>query len=163
MSQSFARNRSRLHFGAAALLLAVSTGLAPLPVGAAGPDFLAGSVVSLPADIEDVRVVGNWTDAEGKTGVYRIVVVRTGSSTIVARLFVQWLTYPVGGTSGEVLSTVEIDQVRQLGANIVDYTFEDGGSELQIHLTLSKAGDADREYEVIIRAADDYRFEPAGN
>src|SRR5690606_15991412 len=62
----------------------------------AAADEIADGVATLPGAVEDVRVGGTW-DKDGKTGAYRIVVARTGTDKITARMFVQWVAYDDAG------------------------------------------------------------------
>jgi hypothetical protein len=144
----------------AAALLAMA--LVPIATRAFA-DPLAAGIAAMPPDVEDVRVVGSWAMPEGKTGVYRLIVARSGTQTVTARLFLQWISYPASAPAGEIVAGVEISELRDLAVNVLDYRIETGPNELVVFLTLSKPGEAEREYELIVRAADDYKFRPQSN
>lgn len=141
-----------------ALITGFSVGLA----GAAFADEIADGVATLPGAIEDVRIGGSW-EADGKSGSYRIVIVRVGSETVTARLFVQWIAYGDNGTP-TVDKTVEIRELADLKVDVVDYTSESDADGLSVFLeTLNPNGEVDESYELHLFSPTDYRFGPATN
>lgn len=126
-------------------------------------DPLADQVATLPSDVEDVRILGTWQNGTD-TGVYRVVVTRTGTTDLSARMFVQWIAYPPGETVGKVTATTELKELGPLATNITDYTFEIDPEMLVIHLETSKAdGSQQQPYVAMIRSPDSYTFGPPSN
>jgi hypothetical protein len=138
-----------------ALLLAVAS--AP-----AHADAILDGLKTLPGNVEDVRVGGTW-DADGKNGIYRVIVSRSGGDTVTARLFVQWVSYDdTGGATVE--NTIEIKEMADLKVDIVDFTSESDGDGLSVFLqTLNPNGDSDQNYELFVTSPTQYRFGPASN
>lgn len=59
--------------------------LVAIPAAHARADALADRIGQMPAEVEETRLVGEWTEGT-ETGTYRIVVVRTGLQEVRARL-----------------------------------------------------------------------------
>ncbi len=125
-------------------------------------DDLADGVAAIPGAVEDVRIGGTW-EANGNSGVYRIVVTRSGGNEITARLFVQWVAYQADG--GTVVShSIEIKEFAELGVDIDDYTSESDSDGLAVYIrTINPAGSDDLSYELFVFSPDDYRFGSASN
>jgi hypothetical protein len=123
-------------------------------------DAVADRVQAMPAEVEEVRLVGEWA-AEGKAGVFRIVVVRAGTTEIRARFFVQWIAYAQAGPSVE--ATTEIAEVSELGADVKETTVEMDRDRLVLTFDLAGGNGVEGTYEAIVRAPGDYRFQKAGN
>ena len=149
---------------AAAVMLALVAG--PMAIAITTPswaDPLADQVAALPSDVEDVRILGTWQNGTD-TGVYRVVVTRTGTTDLSARMFVQWIAYPPGETVGKVTATTELKELGPLATNITDYTFEIDPEMLVIHLETSKAdGSQQQPYVAMIRSPESYTFGPPSN
>jgi len=125
-------------------------------------DEILDGVTKMPGAVEDVRIGGTWTN-EGKNGAYRIIVSRTGGDNVMARLFVQWVEYQDGGEA-KVQNTIEIKELADLKADIVDYTSESDDQGLSVYIeTIDPSGNTDANYELHIKAPDDYRFGPTSN
>ena len=125
-------------------------------------DGIADGVATLPGAVEDVRIAGTW-QADGKSGVYRMVIARTGGEAVTARLFVQWIAY---GEAGEATleNTNEIVEFATLGLDIIDYVSESDAEGLSAYVeTIDPQGGANEQYELFVFAPDDYRFGPATN
>jgi hypothetical protein len=138
-----------------ALMLAVA-----LP--SARADALLDGLKTLPGNVEDVRVGGTW-DADGKNGIYRIIVSRSGGDTVTARLFVQWVSYDDTG-GAKVEDTVEIQELADLKVDIVDFTSESDSDGLSVFIqTLNPNGDSDLNYELFVTSPTQHRFGPASN
>jgi hypothetical protein len=146
------------------LAVVLALGLAvPLAISTAAADPLADQVAALQTDIEDVRILGTWENGT-ESGVYRVIVTRTGTANLSARMFVQWITYPPGETAGKVTATSELKELGPLATNITDYTFEIDPEMLVIHLQTSKAdGSSEQPYVAMIRSPESYTFGPPSN
>lgn len=125
-------------------------------------DDLADGIAAIPGAVEDVRIGGTW-EADGDSGIYRIVVSRSGGNEITARLFVQWVAYrPAGGVS--VVRSIEIAEFGALGVDIEDFASESDADGLAVFIrTIDPAGGNDLAYELFVFGPDDYRFGPASN
>lgn len=140
-----------------ALVASVVTALAP-----ARADEVADGIATMPGGVEDVRIGGTWQDGS-KSGVYRLVIVRTGGNAVTARLFVQWVAY---GDTGEatVEHSMEITEFAELSLDIVDYVSESDAEGLSVYIeTIDPEGAASEQYELFIFAPGDYRFGTATN
>jgi hypothetical protein len=143
-----------------ALVSAVLCVLALAPPAFADP--LADGVAAIPGGVEDIRIGGTW-DKGGKSGAYRIVITRSGGDAVVARLFIQWITYDDSGEA-TVLNSIEIKEFADLKADIIDYTSESDADGLSVYLeTIDPTGKADESYELQVFSPTDYRFGPASN
>jgi hypothetical protein len=130
-----------------------------LPVSA---DELLDGLKTLPGNVDDVRVGGTW-DRDGKSGIYRVIVARSGGDAITARLFIQWVAYEDDG-SLTVQDTVEIQELADLKVDIVDFTSESDNDGLSVFLqTLDPDGSADGNYELIVSSPTQHKFAPASN
>ena len=100
---------------------------------------------------------------DGKSGVYRVIVSRSGGDVITARLFIQWVAYDdTGGAT--VTDTVEIKEFADLKVDIVDFTSESDANGLSVYLqTLDPNGSADQNYELIVTSPTQHKFGPASN
>jgi hypothetical protein len=125
-------------------------------------DPVTDGISAMPAGIEDVRIGGTW-EKEGKTGAYRIVISRSGGDTVVARLFVQWISYTTGGDA-TVDTTIEIKEITEKKIDIVDYTSESDQDGLSVYIeTIDPSGNGDQNYELHITSPTDYKFGPTSN
>jgi hypothetical protein len=125
-------------------------------------DALSDGAATIPGGVEDVRIGGTW-QAGGKSGVYRIVIARTGGETVTARLFVQWIAYRDAGEAS-VEKSMEINEVAAQGLDVVDYVSESDADGLAVYLqTIDAADGTNEQYELYIFGPDDYRFGPATN
>ena len=141
-----------------AAAIAVTLALS-LPVSA---DELLDGLKTLPGNVDDVRVGGTW-DRDGKSGVYRVIVARSGGDAITARLFIQWVAYEDDG-SLTVQDTIEIQELDDLKVDIVDFTSESDNDGLSVFLqTLDPDGSADGNYELIVGSPTQHKFGPASN
>jgi hypothetical protein len=141
------------------LLLAVALLVASAPARA---DAILDGLKTLPGNVEDVRVGGTW-DEEGKNGIYRVIVSRSGGDAVTARLFVQWVSYDDTG-GAKVESTIEIKGLADLKVDIVDFTSESDNDGLSVFLqTLNPSGESDQNYELFVTSPTQYRFGPASN
>jgi hypothetical protein len=145
----------------ATVVAAVIAGFLALPHPASADDLLDG-LKTLPGSVEDVRVGGTW-DRDGKSGIYRVIVSRSGGDAITARLFVQWVAYEDDG-SLSVQDTIEIQELADLKVDIVDFTSESDADGLSVFLqTLDPDGSADGNYELIVTSPTQHKFGPASN
>jgi hypothetical protein len=142
-----------------ALLLAVAIALPGAPAFA---DAILDGLKTLPGNVEDVRVGGTW-DENGKNGIYRVIISRSGGDAVMARLFVQWVSYDDTG-GAKVENTIEIKEFAELKVDIVDFTSESDGDGLSVFLqTLNPNGESDQNYELFVTSPTQYRFGPASN
>lgn len=127
--------------------------LAPaLPVRA---DALADRIAQMPGEVEEARIVGDWVDGD-EAGAYRLVVVRTGVTEIRTRLFVQWLVFAETGT--RVKATQEIEELAELGGDLVETNIDVRDGALVLTLELGGPEKVAGTYEVIVRAPGDTVF-----
>lgn len=127
---------------------------------AARADAIADRVAQMPGEVEEVRMVGEWSDA-GEAGAYRIVVVRAGLTEVRSRLFVQWVLFGEAGT--RVKATTEIEELAELGADIKETTVETDDGKLVLTMELGGGDKVEGTYEAIVSGPGDYRFQKAGN
>lgn len=146
-----------------AIAVAMVVLAAGLPVRSAGADELLDGLKTLPGSVEDVRVGGTWTRG-GQSGVYRVIVSRTGGDAIAARLFIQWVAF---GEVGEatVTDTIEIPEFAALGVDIIDFTTESDSRALQVFIRTLDPNNTggDLNYELVVNSPTQYRFRPASN
>jgi hypothetical protein len=129
---------------------------------AARSDQLSDGVALLPGPVEDVRVGGTW-DRDGQSGIYRIVVARSGGNDVVARLFIQWVAYHNDGNS-TLIDSIEIDDLAALGIDIIDFISESDADGLTVYIQADNPDpDGDQSFELFVFAPDDYMFGPASN
>jgi hypothetical protein len=141
-------------------MLALVAGLAVARPALADP--LADGLKALPGNVEDVRIGGSW-DREGKSGVYRILVARSGGDLVTARLFVQWIAYDDNGGS-VVQDTVEIQELAALNVDISDFTSDSDSSTLKVTIqTRDPNGPADKTYVLTVTSPTHHTFTPASN
>ena len=123
-------------------------------------DPLLDGIGKLPGAVEDMRIGGTW-ERNGKSGVYRVVITRSGGDIVIARLFVQWIAHHGGDVS--VDDTIEIKELGALKVDVVDYTFDSDQTGLSVQLeTIDPNGNADQTYELHVASPTEYKFGPAG-
>jgi hypothetical protein len=133
-----------------------------LSVGGARADAILDGLKTLPGNVEDVRVGGTW-DEDGKNGIYRVIISRSGGDTVTARLFVQWVSYDDTG-GAKVENTIEIKELAALNVDIVDFTSESDSDGLSVFIqTLNPNGESDQNYELFVSSPTQHRFGPASN
>jgi hypothetical protein len=136
--------------------------LAVVPPAFAQSDSLIDSLNALPGNIEDVRIVGSWNQG-GQSGVYRVLVARSGGDMVTARLFLQWLVYDDNG-GAKVTDTIEIQEFAQLNVDIVDFNSSSDGNPLTINIqTLDPNGNADKNYLLTVNSPTQHTLTPASN
>ena len=141
------------------LAIAAAVALAASPTLA---DELADGLATMPGAVEDVRIGGTW-QADGKSGVHRIVIARSGGNAVTARLFIQWVAY---GDTGEttVEHSMEITEFDDLDFDIVDYVSESDADGLSVYIeSIDPVGATSEQFELFVFGVDDYRFGPATN
>jgi hypothetical protein len=130
--------------------------------GSAVADDVADQVAAMPGGVEDVSIGGSWQDGD-RNGAYRLVVTRTGSEKIPARLFIQWIAY---GDSGQaiVADSIEIKELTELGVDVANLSTEADDQGLSVFVdTMSGTGDVGETYELHVFSPTDYMFGPASN
>jgi hypothetical protein len=140
----------------------MAAGLAFAAASPSHADPLLDGLKTLPGNVEDVRVGGTW-DRDGKTGIYRIIVSRSGGDVVTARLFIQWVAYnDTGGAT--VQDTEEIQELADLKVDIVDFTSESDANALSVYIqTLDPNGTDDQNYQLTVTSPSQHRFGPASN
>jgi hypothetical protein len=148
----------RSTFAVAAVILSLGA-----PLHSAFADAVLDGIKTLPGSVEDVRIGGTW-DRDGKSGVYRVIISRSGGDAITARLFIQWVAYGEAGDAG-VQDTIEIPEFAALNVDIVDFTTEsdDGGLQVFIQTLDPNGSGSDLNYELTVSSPTQYRFGPASN
>lgn len=134
-------------------------------------DSLGDVVSALPVEITDIRLVGEWTRkmeaAEGEpaateTGLYRTIIVTDTANGGASRLFIQWLQNGEVGPS--LIGTIEIPELAELNVVIYDFTYEADDDGLALYLDTYEVGNGTESgYELFVRKADDYIFQPISN
>lgn len=125
-------------------------------------DEVSDGIAAMPGGVEDVRIGGTW-QGDGKSGVYRVVVARSGGNAITARLFVQWIAY---GDTGDatVEHSMEISEFDDLDLDVVDYVTESDADGLSVYIeSIDPEGAGSEQFELFIFGRDDYRFGTATN
>jgi hypothetical protein len=146
-----------LHALSLTILLAVSA----VPTLARADPILDG-ITNLPGSVEDVRIVGSWNQGS-QSGVYRVLVSRSGGDLVTARMFVQWIAYDDNG-GANVVNTVEIQEFAQLGVDIVDFSSSSDAGPLTINIqTLDPNGNADKNYVLTVNSPTQHSLAPASN
>jgi hypothetical protein len=146
-----------LHALSLTILLAVSA----VPTLAQADPILDG-ITNLPGSVEDVRIVGSWNQGS-QSGVYRVLVSRSGGDLVTARMFVQWIAYDDNG-GANVVNTVEIQEFAQLGVDIVDFSSSSDAGPLTINIqTLDPNGNADKNYVLTVNSPTQHSLAPASN
>jgi hypothetical protein len=125
-------------------------------------DAVLDGLKTLPGSIEDVRVGGTW-DQGGKSGIYRIIVSRSGGDPITARLFIQWVAYDDNG-GATVTDTIEIKEFAALNVDIQDFTSDSDSSSLTVYIqTLDPNSDNNPNYQLVVNSPSHYKFGLAPN
>ena len=146
------------------LIVGLVAGLAAAG-GGAGPaaaDPVAEGVAQIPGVVDEVRIGGTWSGGD-RSGVYRIVVARSGGDQVTARLFVQWVAFADDG-GAMVTHSMEIPEFAALGVDIDDFTSESDSDGLAVFIrTVDPDGADDLAYELYVFSPTDYRFDVATN
>jgi len=125
-------------------------------------DAILDGVAALPGAIEEVRVAGSWY-RDDKSGVYRVVIARSGGNAVAARMFVQWVAYQQDG-SATLENTIEIKELADLKVDVLDFTSESDEDGLAVYIqTVNPNGSQDENYELFILSPTEYRFGPTTN
>jgi len=142
---------------AALLALLLTAGTVARPALA---DALLDGLKALPGTVEDVRVGGTW-ERGGKSGIYRIIVSRSGGDPITARLFVQWVAYDDNG-GASVTDTIEIKEFADLKVDVQDFTSDSDSTTLTVDIqTLDPNSSNNPTYELVVTSPTQYKFGPA--
>jgi hypothetical protein len=125
-------------------------------------DAVLDGLKTLPGSVEDVRVGGTW-DQGGKSGIYRIIVSRSGGDPITARLFIQWVAYDDSG-GATVTDTIEIKEFAALNVDIQDFSSDSDSNKLTVDIqTLDPNSENNPTYELVVSSPTQYKFGPAQN
>jgi hypothetical protein len=129
-------------------------------------DSVLAAVQSLPTPIEDVQVVGPWTDGD-KSGVWRTIMLQVGPPDKESyRFFIQQLEK--SGAATTVLTTTEIKEVTAVNGAIVGYRADEPSEDDTTGLTLffdivPSDGEISETYELHYFKDQPYTFGPATN
>jgi len=125
-------------------------------------DDIADGVATMPGAVEDVRIGGTW-DRGSSSGLYRIVVTRSGGNTITARLFVQWVAFDDDGGS-TLIDSIEIEEVGELGIDVIDYISDSDGDGLSVFIQADNPAEPDVDsFELFVFSTSSYMFDVATN
>jgi hypothetical protein len=143
-------------------VLALGLALGLLVAGPVRADEVADGVAAIPGAVDEVRIGGTWAEGDD-SGVYRIVITRSGGDQVTARLFVQWVAYTDDGGAA-VTNSIEIEEFAALNVDIDDFTSESDADGLSVFIrTIDPAGADDLAYELFVFSPSEYRFGPATN
>ena len=129
-------------------------------------DGVLAAIQALPTPIEDVQVVGPWSDGD-KSGVWRTVMLQVGPPEKESyRFFIQQIDKSAGSTG--VLSTTEIKEINSVNGAIVGYRADEPSEEDTTGLTLffdivPSDGEIAETYELHYFKDQPYTFGPATN
>ena len=144
------------HAFAKPALLALVLAFAAAPAFA---DPLPDNVAAIDPSIREIRVPGGW-EKDGKKGLYRVVLSRSGDGT--SHLFVQWLALGADGTPS-LERSIEIAEVAAQKLAVSDFTTDlEGGLAVFVAIA-NPSGDDPASYELIVEDDGSYRFGPASN
>ncbi len=144
-------------------VLALGLALGLLVTAPVRADEVADGVAAIPGAVDEVRIGGTWADGDNNSGVYRIVVTRSGGDEVTARLFVQWVAYDDDGGAA-VQHSIEIKEFADLNVDIDDFSSESDADGLSVFIrTIDPNGTNDLAYELFVFSPTDYRFGPATN
>lgn len=125
-------------------------------------DTLADTVQALDPSVQDIRIAGTW-EKDGRKGVYRIVVARSGTPKPSARMFVQWIATGVDGSQA-VERSIEVTELAKLKLDISDFVAETDPDGLSVFVeVIDPSQDTDQSYELFVEDDGTYRFGPASN
>lgn len=138
---------------------------APATTEAGRDPTVAAAVEGLAALIEDVQVVGPWSEGE-RQGVWRTVMVQSPADETAYHFFVQQLEGT--GTDLSVRATTEITEINEVDGAIVGYRADEPGPEQPSGLTLffdilPADGEIAETYELHFAPDVPYMFGPASN
>jgi hypothetical protein len=143
-------------------VLALGLALGLLVAGPLRADEVGDGVAAIPGAVDEVRIGGTWAD-DGDSGVYRIVITRSGGDQVTARLFVQWVAYDEDG-GATVRHSVEIKEFADLNVDIDDFTSESDEDGLSVFIRTIDPGDNnDQSYQLFVFSPTNYRFGLATN
>ncbi|KQT48797.1 hypothetical protein ASG43_08075 [Aureimonas sp. Leaf454] len=133
--------------------------------GAVASDDAIKAVETLLTEIEDVQVVGPWTEGE-RNGVWRTVMMQVKGKEDVYRFFIQQLERVNGAQT--ILSTTEIKEVQSVNGAIVGYRADEPTEGETNSLTLffdivPSDGEIAETYELHFTKDSPYTFGPATN
>lgn len=125
----------------------------------------AAAATSLPTMIEDVQVVGPWTET-GKSGVWRTIMMQVGATKESYRFFVQRIEK--AGETSSVRSTTEIKEIPGVNGTIIGYRADEPSAEnsggLSLFFDIVPAdGEIAETYELHFQNDTSYTFGPATN
>jgi hypothetical protein len=138
---------------------------APAPAPAAASDDAMKAVETLLTEIEDVQVVGPWTEGT-RSGVWRTVMMQVKGKDDVYRFFIQQIERANGEQT--ILSTTEIKEVQGVKGAIVGYRADEPTEGETNSLTLffdivPSDGEIAETYELHFTKDAPYTFGPATN
>lgn len=135
------------------------------PMQAGTDPTVTAAIEGLSALVEDVQVVGPWSDGE-RQGVWRTVMVQSPADETGYHFFVQQLEG--AGTDLAVRATTEIKEINQVDGAIVGYRADEPSPDAPSGLTLffdilPADGEIAETYELHFAPDTPYMFGPASN
>ena len=147
-----------------------AAGTTTAPTAAAAPAAetgeFAAAVESLSPLVQDVQVLGPWTDGDAH-GVWRTVMVQPADENAKPHFFIQQLE--ASGTSGlSMRSTTEVPEIAKLDGQVVGYRADDPTEDQPNSLglffeVLPTDGEISDTYELHFTPGQPYVFGPASN
>ncbi|MDY8110367.1 hypothetical protein U0C82_14590 [Fulvimarina sp. 2208YS6-2-32] len=141
---------------------AAATSPSPVTVGADGVSAIVGTLSPL---IEDVQVVGPWTEGD-RTGVWRAVMARDPADPAKSHFFIQQIAPSPSGA--EIARSVRVEEVAALGGAVVGYSADQPTEGQENSLTLffeivPSDGEISETYELNVQTDGSYAFGTATN
>ncbi|MBB4001520.1 MAG: hypothetical protein V7704_19150 [Aurantimonas endophytica] len=141
------------------------TQAAATPAETATDPAVAAAIEALSPLVEDVQIVGPWSEGE-RQGVWRTVMVQSPADETGYHFFVQQLEG--SGTDHTVRATTEITEINQVDGAIVGYRADEPSPDAPSGLTLffdilPADGEIAETYELHFAPDAPYMFGPASN
>ncbi|UIJ73729.1 hypothetical protein [Aurantimonas sp. HBX-1] len=150
---------------AATVAPAPAESTAPASTPAATDPAVTAAIDSLSPLVEDVQVVGPWSEGE-RQGVWRTIMVQSPADETGYHFFVQQLEG--AGTDHTVRASTEITEINQIDGAIVGYRADEPSPGAPSGLTLffdilPTDGEIAETYELHFAPDTPYMFGPASN
>ena len=133
---------------------------------AAEPSQFSAAVETLSPLVQDVQVLGPWSDGDAR-GVWRTVMVHPAGDNAKAHFFIQQLD--ASGHDGfGMRSSTEIPEIAGLDGQVVGYRADDPNEEQPNSISLffevvPTDGEISETYELHFMPGQPYMFGPASN
>jgi hypothetical protein len=134
-----------------------------LLAGPRAPDATAqpADLASVPPDIVDIRLFGEWQQ-EDRRGLYRgiVTVPEPGKATFT----LQWIAVAADGRLTQVDHSLPVPEISELDGIVTDYRSEQEQGGLVIYFDMQTAADTVAEtYVLFVDGRQEYTFERASN